>query len=202
MSILNTPSSLARIPSVAWRLTSIAVLLVGMAIALCTPGIARAEGITVRNATVQASEDGWIVDAEFDLQISSRLEEAVSRGVPLYFVVEFEVSQPRWYWFDDTPVQGAQVYKITYTPLLRQYRLSVGNLYQNFTRFDEVKRVLSRLRGWQVADKNAMRRAAGYQANLRMRLDTSQLPKPFQLNAMASRDWTLDSEWYRWAVAP
>jgi hypothetical protein len=161
-----------------------------------------AEGIAVRSATIEAVEDGLHLDAEFDIQFSPRLEEAVNRGVPLYFVVEFELSRPRWYWFDEKPVQLSQTYKISYTPLLRQYRLSVGNLYQNFTRFEEVTRVLARVRGWRVADRGAFRKDAQYQANLRMRLDTAQLPKPFQLNAIASRDWTLASDWHRWTLTP
>jgi len=35
-----------------------------------------------------------------------------------------------------------------------------------------------------------------------LRLDASQLPKPFQINALASRDWSLQSEWYRWSFVP
>ena len=42
---------------------------------------------------------------EFDITFSPRLEEAVNRGVPLYFVVEFELARPRWYWFDEKPIQ-------------------------------------------------------------------------------------------------
>ena len=161
-----------------------------------------AEGISVRSATLEPADDGWQVDAQFDVQFSPRLEEAVNRGVPLYFLVEFEISRPRWYWFDEKPIQATQLYKISYTPLLRQYRLSVGNIYQNFTRFEEVTRVLSRLRGWHVADKGAFKKDQVYQAALRMRLDTAQLPKPFQLNAIASREWTLESDWHRWSITP
>ena len=163
---------------------------------------ARAEGIEVTSATVEPSEDGWMLDATFDMQFSQRLEEAVNRGVPLYFVVEFELARPRWYWFDEKPVQLSQTYRISYTPLLRQYRLSVGSVYQNFTRFEEVTRVLSRLRGWHVADRGALKKDQVYQASVRMRLDTAQLPKPFQLNAIASRDWSLASEWHRWTITP
>src|SRR5207247_2609435 len=107
---------------------------------------------------------------------------------------------PRWYWFDEKPVQVAQSYRITYTPLLRQYRLSVGNVYQSFARFDEVTRVLSRIRGLHIADKSAFKKDDTYQAAIRMRLDTAQLPKPFQVNAIASRDWTLSSDWHRWSL--
>lgn len=165
-------------------------------------GSAFAQGITVSNATIDQVEDGWQLNADFDVNFSQRLEEAVTRGVPLYFVVEFELSRPRWYWFDEKPVKRSQTYQITYTPLLRQYRLSVGSLYQNFTRFDEVKRVLSRVRNWHVADKGALGKEGSYQANLRMRLDTGSLPKPFQLNAIGSNDWALNSEWHRWTVNP
>lgn len=163
---------------------------------------AHAEGIEVASAVIEPAEDGWNLEASFDVQFSPRLEEAVNRGVPLYFIVEFELARPRWYWFDEKPVQLFQTYKISYTPLLRQYRLTVGNVYQNFTRFEEVTRVLSRLRGWHVADKGALKKDQVYQAAVRMRLDTAQLPKPFQLNAIASRDWNLASDWHRWTIVP
>jgi hypothetical protein len=164
--------------------------------------LVHAEGIAVTSATIEQGEDGWNLDAAFDVQFSPRLEEAVNRGVPLYFVVEFELSQPRWYWFDEKPVQRSQSYRISYTPLLRQYRLTIGTVYQNFTRFEEVTRVLSRLRGWHVADRGALKKDQVYQASVRMRLDTAQLPKPFQLNAIASRDWALASDWHRWTIVP
>lgn len=172
-------------------------------VALVRPAPAAAEGIVPVSAKVEAAEDGYRLDAEFDIRFSPRLEEAVNRGVALYFVVEFELAKPRWYWFDEKPVQIAQTYKITYTPLLRQYRLSVGSAYQNFRRFEDVVRALSRVRGWAVAERGSLRKDGGaYQAALRMRLDTAQLPKPFQLNAVASRDWNLTSDWYRWTVNP
>jgi len=179
-----------------------ALLLASFVMLVAPP--AMAEGIVVQSAAIEPADDGWNLEALFDIQFSQRLEEAVNRGVPLYFVVEFELARPRWYWFDEKPVQLSQTYKISYTPLLRQYRLSygTGGIYQNFTRFEEVTRVLSRLRGWHVADNGALKKDQVYQASLRMRLDTAQLPKPFQLNAIASRDWTLASDWHRWTMTP
>lgn len=185
-----------RIARPGWR--ALALLLAAVVV---LPAAA-ADGIAVRTAAIAPVDDGWQLEAQFDVQFSPRLEEAVNRGVPLYLIVEFEISRPRWYWFDEKPIRTAQVYKISYTPLLRQYRLTVGNAYQNFTRFEEVTRVLSRLRGWHIADKGALRKDQVYQAALRMRLDTAQLPKPFQLNAIASSDWTLESDWHRWSITP
>jgi hypothetical protein len=183
-------------PPSRWR-----ALVFAMFASLFSAG-AFAEGIEVSSATIEPADDGWSLEAAFEMQFSQRLEEAVNRGVPLYFVVEFEMSRPRWYWFDEKPIQLSQTYKISYTPLLRQYRLSMGSQYQNFTRFEEVTRVLSRLRGWHIADKGALKKDQVYQAAVRMRLDTAQLPKPFQLNAIASRDWTLASDWHRWTMTP
>jgi hypothetical protein len=161
-----------------------------------------ADGIEVLSASIAPSEDGYLLESEFEVNFSPRLEEAVNRGVPLYFVVDFEMARPRWYWFDEKPVQISRTYKISYAPLLRQYRLEMGSAYQNFTRFEDVKRVLSRVRGVTVAEKAALAKGAVYQASIRMRLDTNQLPKPFQLNALASNEWTLSSNWYRWNFVP
>jgi len=198
MSICSTMNA---ITSILRRLPAAVAIVCAFAFSLASAPAA-AEGISVRTAMLELAEDGWQLQANFDVQFSSRLEEAVNRGVPLYLVVDFEISRPRWYWFDEKPIQASQTYKISYTPLLRQYRLSIGSQYQNFTRFDEVTRVLSRLRGWQIADKGAFKKDQVYQASLRMRLDTAQLPKPFQLNAVASRDWTLSSDWHRWSITP
>ena len=180
-----------------WRAGLAAVLFAALA-----PAAHAAEGIAVKSVTLEPVDDGWQLEAELDIQFSPRLEEAVNRGVPLYFVVEFELARPRWYWFDEKPVQFSQTYKISYTPLLRQYRLSVGNLYQNFTRLEEVTHVLAHPRGLLVAERGAFKKDVTYQAGIRMRLDTAQLPKPFQLNAIASRDWTLASDWHRWSITP
>jgi Domain of unknown function (DUF4390) len=195
----STLSSLFRkVPAVLHHVRALALVLV---VAVFAPS-AFAEGIEVRSVTIEPADDGWELEASFDVQFNARLEEAVNRGIPLFFVVDFELSRPRWYWFDEKPIQLSQTYKISYAPLLRQYRLTFGTQYQNFSRFDEVTRVLSRLRGWHIADKGAIKKDQVYQAAVRMRLDTAQLPKPFQVNALASRDWTLASDWHRWTLGP
>jgi hypothetical protein len=201
MTYLPIFSSLCRLPARLAPLSRLrAFALALLMAAFAVP--AWAEGIDVRSVSIEPGDDGWTLDAVFDVQFNPRLEEAVNRGVTLYFVVEFELSRPRWYWFDEKPVVASQTYKISYAPLLRQYRLTIGNIYQNFTRFDEVTRVLSRQRAWHVADNGALKKDQVYQAAVRMRLDTAQLPKPFQLNAIASRDWTLASDWHRWTITP
>ena len=68
-------------------------------------------------------------------------------------------------------------------------------------RLAEARQALSHLQHWVLAEPGLVRPGSGYRAALRMRLDTAELPKPFQASALASRDWTLASAWYRWTLA-
>jgi Domain of unknown function (DUF4390) len=166
------------------------------------PARAADQGITVKEARLELADDGWQLSADFDIQFTPTLQDAVRRGVPLYFIIEFEARSPRWYWFDKKSVVAERERRIAYFPLTDQYRMSVGNFSESLKSFDEVKNRLSRVRGWAVTGRDSFRPGEKYDIQLRMRLDTSQLPKPFQLTAFASRDWTLNSEWHRWTLAP
>jgi hypothetical protein len=149
---------------------------------------------------LEATEEGYQIDADIELQLSATLQEAVRKGVPLYFVSEFELSRGRWYWLDQNVTSVSRERRISYAPLTDQYRISYSGISQNVSTFEDVRRALSRVRSWTVLEKGRLRPGEKYEAALRFRLDTSQLPKPFQLNIIASKEWTLSSEWYRWPV--
>jgi hypothetical protein len=149
-----------------------------------------------------AAEEGYYLEADFEITLNATLEEALNKGVPLYFLLEFEVIRPRWYWLDDKVVNTQQQYRLAYNALTRQYRLGIGAFFQNFNDLNEALAFLSRVRRRQVLELGMLSRGSVYAAAVRMRLDVSQLPKPFQLNALASRDWNLSSDWHRWSVKP
>lgn len=154
--------------------------------------------VEIRNASLNLDEEGFKLSADFDFELSSRLEEAVSHGVVLYFVAEFDMTRSRWYWLDDTVVEHRITYRLSYHALTRQYRLATGALQQNFNTLEDALRVLARLRNVLVADRDLLKPGERYACALRFRLDVSQLPKPFQINAIASRNWNLASDWMRW----
>jgi len=173
-----------------------------MGLALACAVSARADGISVLSAELEATDEGIAVDAAFDINFSPTLEDALNRGVVMTFLFEFELTRPRWYWLDEKIAQVENSWKLSYNALTRQYRLSVGSLYQNFDRLEDAKHVLSRVRNLTVADKNALKKGATYEAAVRMRLDVTKLPKPFQINAIASREWNLSSEWQNFQFTP
>lgn len=178
------------------RLGAAAWLLLGAALP------AFAEGVVAQGAELESGEDGYSLSASFSVQLTPILEEALAKGVSLYFVTEFELVRPRWYWFDERIAEGQYPVKISYNALTRQYRLSSGALYQNFDRLEGALAVLGRVRNRPVAERGAIRQGAEYNAAVRMRLDVSQLPKPLQVSTLTSRDWNLESEWFRWKVSP
>jgi len=159
--------------------------------------------VEVTAAQLEAVEDGFVLSADFAFELNQRLEDAVNKGLVLHFLVEFELTKTRWYWFDDKLLNRQMHLRLSYHALTRQFRVSTGGLHQSFPTLGEALRVLSRVRYWQVIDRQAMEgsglKAGGhYLAAVRMKLDVSQLPKPFQIAAVGSRDWTLASEWKLW----
>ena len=159
-------------------------------------------GIEVSQATIDAVEEGYAVDAQFNVELTPRLEEALNSGVSLYFVVEFELIRPRWYWFDERSVFSRLQYRLTYHALSRQYRLWTGSFHQPFANLAEALRFLGLVRSWLVLRHHQISGGSAYRASVRMRLDTTQLPKPFQLTAITNRDWTLTSDWKQLEFSP
>jgi hypothetical protein len=173
-----------------------AVALVSMALA------ARADEIEVSGANLSASEEGIVLAADFAFDLNARLAEAVTNGVPLYFVVEFELTRPRWYWFDEKAAAKRLQLRLSYHALSRQYRLSTGVLQQNYPTLEEALSVLRRVRNWLVVDRSVALADSNYDAAVRMRLDVALLPKPFQLSAITSRELNIESPWRRFTFRP
>ena len=163
---------------------------------------ARGDEIEITDASLSATEDGIVLAADFAFELGPRLLEVATNGVPLYFVVEFELNRPRWYWFDEKAATRRIQIRLSYHALSRQFRLSTGVLQQSYASLEEAMHVLRRVRNWLVVDRGTVLSDATYEASVRMRLDVAMLPKPFQLSAITSRELTLESPWKRFAFRP
>lgn len=172
------------------------------AAALATALPVRADEIEVTDARLGSAEEGIVLAADFAFELNPRLVEAVTNGVPLYFVVEFELTRPRWWWFDEKAAAKRIQLRLSYHALSRHYRLSTGVLQQNYATLEEALNVLRHLRNWLVVDRGVTLAEADHEAALRMRLDVTLLPKPFQLSALTSRDLNLESQWKRFTFRP
>ena len=164
-----------------------------------------AETIAVRSAVVRAQDDFYVIDAEFDFALTAPLEEALLRGTPLYFVLETEVTRSRSYWFDERVNSPQSVRRLTFAALTNSYRVDTGRSVagtNSYATLDEALRQIRLVRGRSLLDKRELRSGERYEVSLRLRLDTTQLPKPLQVNTLVSREWSLASDWYRVVLTP
>ncbi|WCM19971.1 DUF4390 domain-containing protein [Paraburkholderia bryophila] len=177
-----------------------AVFWIALAVWLAAPGMVHADPIAVQRASLQSDNTGWNLDARFDFDLNSNLEDAVNKGIPLYFTTDFELSRPRWYWFDEQPVSVSQSIRLSFQPLTREYRVSSvssGGLQLGFQTLKDALAVIKHITSWHVIDRSDVHAGETYNASVRMQLDIALMPKPFQIDAVNNRDWSLSSEWKR-----
>jgi hypothetical protein len=172
-------------------------VLIGL---MCMLNVAMAStnSIETESASLDAVGDAYVLNADFDIVFDRTLEEAVNKGVGLSFLVEFQISQARKYWFDDEIVTVRKQITLNFHALTRQYLVSYDDHQKSFQTLAEALQALMHISGWKIAPKNALEKGETYQAALLMRLDKSKLPKAIQVDAISSENWNLASEIYSW----
>jgi hypothetical protein len=156
-----------------------------------------------------AAENVWMIDADVQVTLNSVLIDALKRGVPLVFSAEFEISKKRWYWFNERLLSQSRPLRLSFHSVTQQYRVSQSEQLLLMTaNLDEALAATLNVRQWQVvlatgelSLQDLMQQIAktpdAYEIRFRTRLDSAQLPKPLQLNALTNRDWNLSTEWVR-----
>jgi hypothetical protein len=163
---------------------------------------AHAEGIKIKSFELEKVEGDWLLNASFQIDLAPGLEDAVQKGVVLYFQTEFELTRGRWYWFEEKSVMAQRQARLSYQPLTQQYRIASEGFTFSAPTISEALQAVGSMGGWRVIDNSQLDQNKLYQASLRMSLDLSKLPKPFQVNALNNRDWSVSSDWYRFPFLP
>jgi hypothetical protein len=163
---------------------------------------ASAEGIKIKSLELERVENDWLLNAAFQIELSPGLEDAVQKGVVLYFQTEFELTRSRWYWFEEKSAFAQRQTRLSYQPLTQQYRISSEGFTFSAKTISEALQAVGTIGGWRVIDNSQLDASKSYSAGLRMTLDLSKLPKPFQVNALNNRDWNVSSDWLRFPFSP
>jgi Domain of unknown function (DUF4390) len=158
--------------------------------------------ITARDLTLDQVNEVYTFSGGFDVRLGAQQEEVLAGGVPLYFVADFDVVKPRWWWWSDQIASVSRSAKLQYNILLRQYSVTVGSRQKTFDSLPRALEMLGDLSGWQVLDRRILKSDETYVARVRFRMDISQLPRPLQVNALASNRWELDSGRLEWFLKP
>ena len=189
-----TPCCARSEPAFRW----LAWLLLGCFLAVAGSAQA-ADKSTVRQAVIRAIPQGYVLDADINIELNPTLEDALSRGISLPFLMELELTRPRNWWLDEDIAESVRKLRIYYHLLLRRYVVETGYTTQTVATLDEALAKLGAVVDWQVLERGALRTGKSYDARLRLRLDTAKLPKPLSIGAVTSDSWELATPWFEWS---
>lgn len=69
---------------------------------------------------IERTEDGLYLGASFDFTLPDLAEDALHKGIPMFFVMEAQVRRDRWYWSDRVVAEATRYLRLSYQPLTRR----------------------------------------------------------------------------------
>ena len=157
-------------------------------------GMVRAEGAELASLDVQRLDGELLLDFDVRLALPKTVEDAMQRGVPVYFVAEATLYRARWYWRDDRMARVQRSWRVAYQPLTSTWRVGFGGFNQSFQTLGEALAVVSRSSRWKVAELSQLDADSKHYLEFSWRLDNSQLPSPMQLGLGSQAEWVLGVE--------
>ena len=194
LSLVRLPPCWRRLADDARRVLAAAFVagacLVGLA--TFTPA-AQAQGVELPSIGAKRQDGGVVLDFVANLTLSKAVEDALRRGVPVYFVAEASVKKPRWYWRDDRISRVSRSWRLSYQPLTSAWRVSLGAFSQSYPSLEEALTTITRIAHWRVAE-SGIDGSDRYYVDFQFFLDASQLPPPMRLDLNAQSEWKLGVE--------
>jgi hypothetical protein len=155
----------------------------------------QAQGVELTSLKVQRQDGGLTLDFSANVVLPRVVDDALQRGVPLYFAVDATVYRHRWYWRDERVSHAGRSWRLSYQPLSDSWRVTlVGGLAQTYGSLSEALVALSSLGRWKIADASQLDADSRYYVEFNYRLDTSQLPRPMQFGIGGQPEWSLGVE--------
>lgn len=169
---------------------------------------AQARDSLLEQMQLQRTAEALYLSVRLKLEPSPAVEDALFKGVPLYFAWQADVYRDRWYWTDKRVASVQRTLRLAYQPLTRRWRVSVSNdpdaqrggaglqyaLHQNFDSLAEALAGVSRVSRWRVADTAGLKEGADHRVEFRFRLDLSLLPRPFQIGMGNQPEWMIEAQ--------
>ncbi len=138
-------------------------------------------------------EEGVSLNYSLNFELSRSVEDALNKGVPLYFLAEAEVYRERWYWRDKRVAHATRLWRIAFQPLTSSYRVTFGGLNMTYNSQAEALASMRRTVHWKVAETGQIEAGKHY-VEFSFRLDTTLLPRPMQIGISGQPDWSLSVE--------
>jgi hypothetical protein len=155
---------------------------------------------------VERAGDDVTLSAQLRFELPAAVEDALLKGIPVYFAVEADLLRERWYWTDKKMASAARNMRLAYQPLTGQWRLNVATgaapaaelvaanaPSQTFLSLAEAMATVKQFARWRIAGLSDNDGSSKYRVDFRFWLDTNQLPRPFQIGVMAQTEWTIST---------
>jgi len=176
---------------------------VGLILSLCFTSLAWADTpVELQSLRVERVDSAVTISANLHFDLPPPLEEALLKGVSLYFVTEVEVLRERWYFYDKRVSHVERHIRLFYMPLTRRWRVNISprpfsagglgmSLGQSYDTVEEAMTAVQRIAQWPIALASDIEADAKQNINLSFKLDLSQLPRPLQIGAAGQSEWNL-----------
>ncbi len=158
----------------------------------------------VTQMRLERTSEGIFLFATVKVELPAAVEDALLKGVPMFFVAQAEVVRHRWYWTDKSVASAQRHMRLAYQPLTRRWRLNVASgvitanslgvaLNLGFDSLADAMAAVQRLSGWKIADATQIDADAIHKVEFQFGLDLTQLPRPFQIGAFGQSDWSISA---------
>jgi hypothetical protein len=184
---LASPTQLLLTWARVWAAWGLCVLMLAV-----SPGV-RAEPLVLDSFELTRSDEGLMLSFSARFELTRVVEDALQKGVPLFFVAQAEVYRSRWYWRDKEVNSVTRTWRLAYQPLTRKYRVTFGGLSQNYDNLSDAMVAVSRTANWKLADASMLDDGSHY-VEFSYQLDTTQMPRPMQIGIGGQSDWALRVE--------
>lgn len=154
--------------------------------------------IFIQRAEIAKSQEIYYLYPQAELKLSDEVKQTLDKGFKLNFILEFQLSLPRKYWFSDEIVTVTQPITLFYHPLSRRYLLTQGRYEKSLANLKEVAAEFLQLRPIKVFAENQIELDQPYEAALLIRLDYRKLPSAIKVNQEESSAWQLTSQRFEW----
>ncbi len=188
----------------AWRKPELVYVVALAALVLVGVGASARADFEISHIDAAAADRTLTVSGDIDLTLNNKVEEAISRGIPLDVELELRL-------YRDRPIIWAQHVatwiirrQIRYHALSGQYLVANREprpvRIENFTTLQQALRQMGTLSGVEFTLPGPLRKKARYKLETRVVLDIEALPPPLRPVAYTSLAWHLNSGWTTWTV--
>ena len=170
---------------------------------LCSQSLRAAE---LTQFNVERGDDGVYLSTVVRFDLPAVVEDALLKGIAMFFVAEADIYQSRWYWADKRVANATRTIRLAYQPLTRRWRVNIvsglinnsaglrATLNQNYDTLPEALSAVQRLSRWRIADNSEVEPDVALKLEFSFNLDLSQLPRPFQIGVAGQKDWTISAQ--------